>query len=105
MKFIAIDSPKKEHGYISADFVFQCPGCKCHHGVWTTHKNGNQAIWQFNNDLEKPTVSPSILVTWEPHPTKGGKFICHSFVRDGNIEFLTDCTHELAGKTVELPNI
>lgn len=28
--------------------------------------------------------------------------ICHSFVRNGKIEFLSDCTHELAGKTVEL---
>ncbi|MGC4033677.1 MAG: hypothetical protein QM754_18485 [Tepidisphaeraceae bacterium] len=27
---------------------------------------------------------------------------CHSFVRDGQIEFLGDCTHELAGKTVPL---
>ena len=28
--------------------------------------------------------------------------VCHSFVRDGRIEFLSDCTHELAGQTVEL---
>lgn len=28
--------------------------------------------------------------------------VCHSFVRDGRIEFLSDCTHALAGQTVEL---
>lgn len=28
--------------------------------------------------------------------------VCHSFVRDGRIEFLGDCTHELAGKSVAL---
>ena len=28
--------------------------------------------------------------------------ICHSFITDGSIEFLPDCTHELAGKTVPL---
>ena len=29
---------------------------------------------------------------------------CHSFVREGRIEFLSDCTHALAGQTVELPD-
>lgn len=29
-------------------------------------------------------------------------WVCHSFVRDGKIEFLGDCTHEFAGKTVDL---
>lgn len=28
--------------------------------------------------------------------------ICHSFVTDGNIQFLSDCTHSLAGQTVPL---
>ena len=34
----------------------------------------------------------------EPRP-----LVCHSFVRNGRIEFLGDCTHGLAGKTVDLP--
>lgn len=29
--------------------------------------------------------------------------LCHSFVTDGRIQFLTDSTHELAGQTVDLP--
>jgi hypothetical protein len=45
---------------------------------------------------DRPTVSPSILAT--------GQRRCHSFVRDGMIEFLADSEHELAGKTVELPD-
>ena len=28
--------------------------------------------------------------------------VCHSFVTDGNIQFLSDCTHSLAGQTVPL---
>jgi hypothetical protein len=28
---------------------------------------------------------------------------CHSFIKEGMIEFQTDCKHELAGKTVHLP--
>lgn len=30
--------------------------------------------------------------------------VCHSFVRDGQIQFCMDSTHELAGKTVDLPD-
>jgi hypothetical protein len=29
--------------------------------------------------------------------------VCHSFVTDGRIQFLTDCTHAFAGRTVDLP--
>ncbi len=28
----------------------------------------------------------------------------HSFVVDGHIQFLGDCTHELAGQTVDIPD-
>lgn len=31
--------------------------------------------------------------------------VCHSFVRDGRIQFLSDCTHKLANQTVDLPDI
>lgn len=32
-------------------------------------------------------------------------FVCHSFVTDGRIQFLSDCTHSLAGQTVDLPEM
>lgn len=87
------------------DFVsrlwFNCPGCKSVHQVgWTPHKLSNGASWNFNGDFAKPTLEPSVLVTWED---ERGKQVCHSFVRDGHIQFLSDCTHSLAGQTVELP--
>lgn len=99
--------------------AFYCPGCKCSHMVdpkrWTV-------------DIEGETISPSVLVhenwkmpnEWDynsaPKDENGtlvkqenGKILgavkshrCHSFVRDGKIQFLNDCTHELAGKTVEM---
>ena len=31
--------------------------------------------------------------------------VCHTFVTDGRIQFLSDCTHALAGQTVDLPDI
>lgn len=35
------------------------------------------------------------------HPTMPQ---CHSYLRDGQLEFLADCTHALAGKTIALPD-
>lgn len=95
---------------------FWCPGCKEMHVVATSR-------WTFNGDYDRPTFSPSVLVTsghyvprfqtgdtcWctynaehpdEPAPYKCER--CHTWVRDGQIVFLSDCTHELAGKTVPL---
>lgn len=31
----------------------------------------------------------------------GHGLITHCFVRNGKIEYLSDCTHEMAGKTVD----
>jgi hypothetical protein len=82
------------------DFIFWCPGCKCAHGVWTSRKNSMNAIWTFNGNMDSPTFAPSILIK---HNFVGGKeTCCHTFVRDGKIEFLGDCTHEFAGKTIPM---
>lgn len=81
----------KVHKVKDSYFVFDCPGCGSLHSIQTPH-------WTFNEDLEKPTVSPSILVHGSHcHPR------CHSFVKDGKIQFLDDCEHHLAGQTVEIP--
>lgn len=77
--------------------------------------------WGFNGDGDKPTLTPSVLVTrttaeppvtpenlddWNraPWPQTKRQFICHSFVTDGRIQFLGDSTHALAGQTVDLPD-
>ena len=58
--------------------------------------------WAFDGNFERPTLSPSIL----SRGTDGDEpRVCHSFVRDGRIEFLGDCTHALAGQKVDLPEI
>lgn len=91
-------------------FAFQCPGCEC------LHQFG--ANWTWNGSFDRPTVSPSILVQCGHYATghkgpcwctfegsSGFKcFRCHSFIADGKIRFLGDCTHRLAGQTVELPD-
>ena len=92
---------------------FHCPGCEEMHTV-TVAPGPNP--WGFNGDFDAPTFTPSILVhgvkpMTEEQYTKvmGGTaveptpFVCHSLVTDGNIQFLGDCTHALAGSTVPLP--
>lgn len=78
-------------------YAFTCPGCGEIHAIPT---HGPKA-WGFNGDLERPTFTPSILAscTWGE---KQERRVCHSFVRDGQIQFLGDCTHALAGQTVAL---
>lgn len=80
---------------------FKCPGCNDQHGIGDS--------WKFNGDYEKPTFSPSFLTWVDPNPraAEGSKyrtgFRCHSFIRNGMIEFCGDCTHALAGQTVAIP--
>jgi hypothetical protein len=74
-------------------FSIYCPACEMPHGI-------QEGMWTFNHDFEKPTFSPSLLVTAPPSPLR-----CHSFVRDGKIQFLGVCNHDLKGQTVELPEV
>jgi len=80
--------------------AISCPGCGFDHEVVIDGSRG----WAWNGDIDHPTIKPSILVRWEAGE-KREKQICHSFVTDGRIQFLEDCTHEMAGKTVDLPTI
>jgi Family of unknown function (DUF6527) len=80
------------------NYAFYCPGCECDHGFNTD--TAKKPCWTFNGDMIRPTISPSLLIRWGrgDKPPK----VCHSFVRDGQIQFLADCAHKLAGKTVAL---
>lgn len=82
--------------------IFWCPGCGEHHGVYVEREQ--RPRWGWNDSMDRPTFTPSILVTWE-WGEKREKKVCHSFVTDGQIRFLGDCTHKLAGQTVPLPPI
>jgi hypothetical protein len=76
-------------------YVFHCPGCQhCHAITVLGRRNGSGATWGWNGDLYAPTFSPSLNI----------QGYCHSFVKDGFIQYLNDCEHELKGKTVELPD-
>lgn len=58
--------------------------------------------WTWNGSVDSPTLKPSILTRTHD----GDKLIiCHTFVNDGMVQFLSDCTHELAGQTVPLLDV
>lgn len=82
---------------------WDCPGCGDMHSIPVALTGGNASKnWHFNGDIEKPTVSPSVL-TRSRFTGQTPKMICHFFIREGRAEFCTDSTHQFAGKTVELP--
>ena len=95
---------------------FYCPGCETHHRIVVGR-------WSWNASEDLPTFAPSVLVRFfqlspegiamidrgDPPPA-GGRYpgadvVCHSFVRDGRIEYLADSTHRYAGQTIDLPPI
>lgn len=98
--------------------MFWCPGCDGAHMVRTGDGPGPR--WGYNGNPDQPTFTPSVLVrgqTWTPPVTPENmaewkrapweqakvETVCHSFVEAGRIRFLNDCTHSLAGQTVEIP--
>ncbi len=96
--------------------LFECPGCGFLHGVFVDR--AGRPKWGWNGDGDRPTFTPSILVTstrplseearakyraGEPVP-RSEPTVCHSIVTDGRVQFLGDCTHALAGQTVDLPD-
>ena len=105
--------------------TIRCPGCGEFHSMQVAPSGGpvSGPNWGFNGNLEKPTFTPSILsrsghyashfvpgsscwCTYNAEHPEDATFncnICHSFVTDGRIQFLNDCTHALAGQTVDLP--
>jgi hypothetical protein len=68
--------------------IYWCMGCRSLHAI--PFATGTMR-WTFNNDVVKPTLQPSVRTDR-----------CHHFVNNGKIQFLADCKHEFAGKTVDM---
>ena len=56
---------------------FFCPGCDCSHMITV----GGPGDWKLHGTMERPTIT-----------------------KDGNLEYLSDCKHDLAGKTIPMRN-
>lgn len=110
---------------------FFCPGCKGPHSIKVNLPNTPGPNWGFNGNPDTPTFTPSVLARTTGAPdgrcvmtaeeeaeydaiykaggreavfaSRFGK-VCHSYVTDGRIQYLGDCTHQLAWNTVDLPD-
>lgn len=76
--------------------LFHCPGCGYSHPFEINAPDGRG--WSWNGSFDRPTFQPSLLCN------AGSDYVCHSFVTDGKIQFLSDCWHHLKGQTVEVPD-
>lgn len=54
--------------------------------------------WTWNGSTEAPTLRPSVL-------TVGHDFRCHSWINNGKVQFLSDCSHEFIDKTMDLLDV
>jgi hypothetical protein len=99
--------------------TFWCPACDDSHIIGIAAPA--RTVWNFNGNGDAPTFTPSVLMEYEraeppvtfenldeyrrkPWPQTKKRYVCHSYVTNGRIQFLPDCTHALAGQTVDLPD-
>lgn len=102
-------------------FAFWCPGCE------ELHHIPSGRGWTWDGNVESPTAQPSLLMRsghFVPGWSAGSSCwctynaerrarneretpfkceCCHLFVRAGELQFLPDCSHAFAGKTVPIP--
>lgn len=76
---------------------FKCPGC----GRWHVVNHAGNVRWNFNGDVDNPTIFPNIVCK-----TLGSQEVsCHCIVENGKIRFLPDSKHALAGMVIDLPHL
>ena len=100
-----------DHGTIYQCLAFVCPGCESSGNGTGLHMlpvntEEHYPSWDWDGNIEAPTLSPSILTHTKPYVDGKGTGICHSYLKAGVFEFLSDCTHSMAGQNVpalELP--
>lgn len=93
---------------ITGDGVYEwfCPGCKRVHRLNGKTPNGYGERWVLSGSFDAPTLTPghrimaSTYDDWAP----ADEVLCNYFITAGNVEFQTDCAHELAGRTVAMPD-
>lgn len=97
----------------NGSIFFKCPACERVHGLRVTTGGDD---WTYNCNADAPTFRPSLQVLYNhwvppatpenPHPGPQTRVDarCHSYITDGRIEYLGDCTHVMVGQTVAIPD-
>lgn len=94
-------------------YRLKCPAGH-EHDIPTVARNGRPK-WSFNGNLESPTFNPSIdektgyfvdpNTEGDEEWLKANSYRCHFFIKDGQIVFCGDCSHNLKGQTITLQDI
>ena len=89
-----------------------CPACEEMHHLPDS--------WKFDGNVAEPTFTPSFKHSFLKRVFINGHWtgewardasgntipaICHYMLTAGKLEFCSDCTHAMAGKTVPLPDL
>lgn len=84
--------------------VYFCPGCEeIHSVVDRSEPHDDGPSWDVSiSEGGALTISPSVKVTWQYGAKDRAPKVCHSFVKNGQIQFLNDSFHKLSGKTVPM---
>ena len=64
-------------------------------------RNGT-GFWTWNGSTDAPTLRPSVLTAYDG---ADGSWRCHSWINDGAAQFLSDCSHDMAGAVVPLLDV
>ena len=81
-----------------------CPACDFSHGFRVDldgHGQWTSDYWTFDGNYERPTFSPSMLANKDSADQYKPR--CHSFLTEGVWGYLSDCTHAMAGMSVDVP--
>ena len=77
---------------------FFCPGCGQKHGVQVQQPGDrHHEGFRWNGCRHGPSVSPVM--------TFRGRHLCKGYLVNGQIQYLADSTHALAGQYVPLPHL
>lgn len=102
---IIIATPTDDHGKKYMSYWWWCPGCADFNGHGA-HRIDDR--WPEPIGLpDKPTINGSYLSyghepTDDSVPGYKGSPQCHSFIKEGHIQYLDDCTHSLVGQTIDM---
>lgn len=88
-------------------YLIYCPACEQLHHIRVGQKD--EPNWGFDGDEEFPSFSPSLLVKCTYYENfnddKPVKTVCHSFIKKGEWQYLSDSTHPLAEQTVKMVDV
>lgn len=87
-----------------------CPACKQMHLFSLDGYNSSGAKWRWDGSVEAPSFIPSMNIRcnmpgMDGYQPDAGSSVCHYYLSGGMIGFLPDCTHEMRGLSVPLPDL